>query len=163
MIYIMLLVGESGVGKTTVANKLAEYEDYHLVKSFTNRPQRSMDDDDHIYLTNKELEGALLDNDVSPVATTNYGGYIYFTMEEQFLEDRINLYVVDELGVCDTLNYFKGNPNVVCWIIKIRSNRECDRKWRDYSFLSDDHYTQIVDNDGDIDVVVGRIVCRYAI
>lgn len=165
MFRVLLITGASGSGKTLISKKLNEYKDYNLIKSFTNRPQRYVGDNDHIYLSNKQVEDALLNNVSSPVATTCFGGYVYFTIEEQFLEERINVYVVDELGVCDTINHFHNNPNVECYPIKIKSDRICDRSIRDYHFISDDQYYQIVENNtgDDIDDVVSKIVCRYTI
>ena len=158
MIYdkvVLLINGESGAGKSTIAEKLCENENYHLIKSFTNRPPRGEDDDDHVYVSDEDAATCLYNHQT--VASTVYGGYVYFTVASQFIDDMINVYIVDDLGVCNSINYMKRWKDTGYATVRIKSNRECSRKDRDYSFLDDDYFMLKVDNDDEVDNAVNKI------
>lgn len=151
---VLLLNGESGVGKTTIAKRLCEKRNYNYIKSYTTRSPRDENDDEHIYVENEVAVGMLMNEDV--MASTVFGGYVYFTLAEQFKDDMVNVYVVDDLGVCDTINYMRDWEDTGYVVIRIKSNRDCNRKSRDYSFMKDDYFI-LYDNDGELEDVVDDI------
>lgn len=158
MIYdkvVLLITGASGVGKSTIAEKLCENEQYNLIRSYTNRPPRSEDDDDHIYVEDGIASTLLREKQV--VASTVYGGYVYFTLAEQFIDNMINVYIVDDLGVCNTINYMRRWKDTGYATVRIRCKRWNPRQVRDYSFLDDDHFMMVVDNDDKMDYAVEEI------
>lgn len=153
MMKILLLTGESGVGKTTISKKLCEDNQFHEVLSFSTRQPRNADDMDHFYIDKEDVWDCFLGGDI--VASTIFGGEVYFASSNQFLEDKINVYVVDELGVLDNVNYWLPKGADI-YIMKIVSDRECDRKHRDYQILTDEYFDLIIEND-DLDETVEKI------
>ena len=153
MMKILLLTGESGVGKTTISKKLCEDNQLQEVISFTTRQPRNKDDKDHFYIDKKDVWFCFLAGDI--VASTVFGGELYFASSNHFLEDKINVYVVDELGVLDTVNYWLPRGADI-YVVKIVSDRECDRKHRDYQILADECFDLIIEND-DLDKTVEKI------
>ena len=89
---ILAIVGMAGVGKDTAANYLKEKNGWNVICSYTNRPMRNGETQgkEHIFVTNKAPE--------TTFAYTNYVGYDYWTDIEQFRDDVVNIYVVDEYG-----------------------------------------------------------------
>lgn len=55
MMKILLLTGESGVGKTTISKKLCEDNQFHEVLSFSTRQPRNADDRDHFYIDKEDV------------------------------------------------------------------------------------------------------------
>lgn len=153
MMRILLLTGESGVGKTTISKKLCEDNLFHEVVSVSTRQPRSEEDNDHFYIDKEDAWDFFLNGGI--VASTIFGGELYFTNSSQFLEDMINVYVVDDLGVFDNINYWLPKGADI-YVVKIVSDRECDRKHRDYQILPDWCFDLIIEND-DLDRTVEMI------
>ena len=99
---ILILVGPSAVGKTTVANELVRsYGYFSFIRSLTTRPPRGDgNDDEYLYTTRegflREIEcGGVLEH-------TEYDGTLYGTprseIERIFNEGKIPLLVLDING-----------------------------------------------------------------
>lgn len=95
MIKILVIVGDAGVGKDTAASYLSQRNDWNVICSYTNRPRREGECQfkEHIFVTTPAPNNTF--------AYTKYGNYEYWTSWEQFKEDTVNIYVVDEKGYLD--------------------------------------------------------------
>lgn len=106
MINILLLNGLSGTGKSTIARILKEkdLEKYEIIRSYTTRKRRNINDNDHIFVSKPEIIRKMLNKKF--VASTIINNEIYCAFEDQFKKDKINIYIVDDKGLLDVNNYF---------------------------------------------------------
>lgn len=97
---LLLLVGETGAGKDTVANMLP----YSKVISYTTRSMRKGDVQDvhHHFISNEEMDELEKRDDL--IAYTKTGDIRYCATEEQ-LDDEISVYVINPDGI----RWFKEN------------------------------------------------------
>ena len=109
---IYLIVGESGAGKTTIAEALCEKNGWTQIQSYTNRPPRSDDEDGHCFIDHKvfptftEIERVF--DDI--VARTVYNGHCYFCTAAQIEDD--DLYVIDPTGIDYFVEHYCGTKGV---------------------------------------------------
>lgn len=89
---ITLIVGRSGTGKSTLEKTLCEIYNLTAIKSYTTRPQRDENEDNHLFITPQEI-----DNFPNKIATTTINGHFYFATKEQLSESQI--YVIDTNGL----------------------------------------------------------------
>ena len=89
---LILFVGRSASGKTTIANMLEENHDFKQVQSYTTRPPRFEGEPGHIFVSKEDFPK---EEDI--VAYTMYNGYEYCATLEQVQE--ADIYVVDVDGV----------------------------------------------------------------
>jgi guanylate kinase len=99
---IILMIGRSGSGKTTISNILCEKYGLKSVESYTTRPKRSDDEKGHIFVTKEEFDK--LDD---KVAYTSYGGYEYCATRQQ--ADECDIYVIDCDGIKSFFKNYRGN------------------------------------------------------
>lgn len=102
---LILIVGKSGCGKSTIANKLEKDYGMKSVKSYTTRPIRINDSNDkntHTFITDDEY-----DNLSSIIASTEFNGYRYATTQEQL--DECDTYVIDLKGINELLMKYRGS------------------------------------------------------
>lgn len=104
-INILLIIGKSGVGKTTLADYLCKNlpNKYNLIDSITERPKRESNECGHLFVSKSKMDKILSNPNV--VAYTKYGEYRYCAILQQFKFDKINVYVVDNQGVLDVKAY----------------------------------------------------------
>ena len=103
---IYLIVGPSGVGKTTLVNRLEERCGYKAIESYTDRPQRYPGEVGHVFLSKEEF-----DNLGELVAYTEYNGNRYGVTAD--IVNTHDLYVIDPYGVKFFLEKYKGPKGVV--------------------------------------------------
>lgn len=94
---IILVTGDFGVGKDTFADYLLEAFQGKAQKilSYTTRAPRYADENTHIFVE-EMAKGEI-------VACSQIDGQYYWTLPEQFDKNKINIYVVDDIGVRDTI------------------------------------------------------------
>lgn len=98
---IVLLVGESGVGKSTLARHMTDKYGWKEVVSYTTRPPRTPDEDTHIFVNDAEFDDLMENNNIC--AYTEFDGYRYCATDKQV--DECDIYVIDPDGV----EYFYDN------------------------------------------------------
>lgn len=108
MNYILLIIGESGSGKSTIVRELCKRNGYKELISYTDRPKRTQDEDCHIFLTKEEADKLYMSDKI--VAYTVFDGHQYFCTENQVEES--DIYVIDPDGMEKFLKEYKGNKNV---------------------------------------------------
>ena len=106
--YIYLLMGESGSGKTTICNKLAENDNYRQLWSYTTRKMRYPNEPGHIFVDSFP-QGARY------VAYTEFDGNQYWATQDQV--DEADTYVVDPKGLKWFLNNYHGLKTPVLFYI----------------------------------------------
>ncbi len=140
----ILLIGESGCGKTTVANYLQDNYGYKILESYTTRKPRYPGEKGHIFITEEEYWDL-----PNKVAVTLFDNAYYCATKEQ-VEDA-DVYIIDPIGVemlnqlYDGDNYFSkihlyASPNVRLERMKQRgdSYKQCwERIIHDISAFKD--------------------------
>lgn len=121
--YIFCLVGKSGSGKTTIANKLFDRYGYTQIASYTTRPPRSENDTDHTYVSSEEF-----DKLTDMVAFTTFNGHRYCATKEQV--DNANLYVIDPFGLEQLKQLYNGHKQIVSIYIDVPMDICLDRMRR---------------------------------
>lgn len=135
---LLLFVGKSASGKTTIANLLEERYGLKQVSSYTTRPQRHEGEIGHVFISNEEFDqlGKL-------AAYTEYNGFRYGTTFEVL--DQCAIYVIDPPGVEALLKNMDEYNRPICMIyfdaaVSTRIERMVDRGASDMEIVSRLHH-----------------------
>lgn len=151
---VLLLIGDSGVGKTTIAKALKNnYNYFHLIKSYTTRFRRNIEDRDHIFVRRHNLLYQMFNKKF--VASTVINRELYCAFPEQFDENLINIYIVDDKGVLDAINYFDKDDVLIVRLKRDNIDIENERANRNLNEI-------IPDNCPNINVVENNMGIRHA-
>lgn len=104
---IYLIIGESGTGKDTVANRLCNEYEMKRVKSYTTRPFRHTLTD---YLSHEFISDEEFDSLTSIIAYTEYNGFRYCATQKQV--DNADLYIIDTQGIDYFKKHYRGNKGI---------------------------------------------------
>lgn len=122
---VLLLLGASGSGKSTVSKALQNnYNYFNIIKSYTTRFRRSIEDRDHIFIRKHNLLYKMFNEKF--VASTIINNELYCSFPEQFQDNLINIYTVDDKGALDVINYF--NQDDVLLVRLKRNNIDIDKE-----------------------------------
>lgn len=92
---LILLVGKTCVGKTTLAKKLCERTGLKQLISQTTRARRNENDNDHLFVTMDDYLKAKANGDI--VAETEIAGNYYYATKEQLYD--ADVYTIDPAGL----------------------------------------------------------------
>ena len=130
---LLLFVGKSSSGKTTIANILEKEHGYKQVSSYTTRSPRYENEIGHTFVSDEEF-----DNLGKLAAYTLYNGHKYGTTYKQI--DECDIYVIDPAGVKTLLyNYNTDREIYVIYFdssVYTRINRMIERGDSDTKILS---------------------------
>lgn len=150
---ILAIIGESGSGKSVMAEYFNETYRIPMIESHTDRPRRHPDETGHTFYSPHEFNKFKRED---MIAYTEFGGHRYCCLKRD-VKDK-NTYVMDENGIL-MLDSLYGNRYKVC---SVRIKRALDlrldavgeeRITRDEGmfWLPDSFYDVVIDNDKDID------------
>lgn len=102
---VILVVGKSGSGKSSLINRLCERANLAALQSYTTRPKRSESDNDHIFVGVEDYIGAKENGEIA-IDTELAGNYYYSTVEQLYNADlyTINPEALDRLLDMDLPN-----------------------------------------------------------
>ena len=103
---LLLFVGRSASGKTTIANLLVEKHGYKQVESYTTRKPRFDGETGHIFVSEEEFQ-----NLGELAAYTHYNNNHYGTTFQQLSE--CDIYVIDIPGLESLLHKLKDNNRLI--------------------------------------------------
>lgn len=107
---LILLVGKSGSGKTSVAEYLEKHYGLTMLESYTTRPPRHEGEKGHIFATEEDY-----DSEKHIAAETFFHEHHYWATEEQC--NNAGVYVIDPDGIKSfRLNYHGGRRNITIYL-----------------------------------------------
>ncbi len=106
---IILLVGRSGSGKSTVADILSRQYGRYILPSYTTRPKRFEREEGHIFVNNMFYEKVSRSRDI--VAYTYFDKNHYWATTQQVNEN--DIYIIDPDGVAFFRSHYWGPKQVV--------------------------------------------------
>lgn len=150
---VLLLVGDSGVGKTTIAKELCKNDRYNYIASYTDREKRFDDEWGHIFVTKDFMSKILIKDNI--VASTNINDVNYCTLKSQFVDNAINVYIVDKEGMQKTIKNLPDADIMTILITRENVNINDERKNREIDIPNNVDFT--IHNDYSISTAVGTI------
>lgn len=91
---LLLCVGKTGSGKTSLIKKLCERTGIKQLISQTTRPRRNEQDNDHVFVKIEDYQCAKDNDEIA--ADSEIAGNYYYSIKEQLYE--ADLYTVDPIG-----------------------------------------------------------------
>lgn len=91
---VLLIVGKTGSGKSSLIHKLCENNNFNQLISQTTRPRRNDSDNDHIFVTVEEYLRAKENGEI--IAETEIAGNYYYATKEQLYD--ADFYTIDPKG-----------------------------------------------------------------
>lgn len=113
--FIVLLVGASGSGKTSLAEKTERLYGWKSVMSYTTRPKRFPDEKGHIFVSDEEFDRLVKRNEI--VAYTEYSGYRYCATAAQ--ASICQIYVIDIPGILYFRQHYTGPKKILTVLIDL--------------------------------------------
>ena len=107
--FIIAITGKSASGKTSMAEHLENKHGIPLIRSYTDRPQRGVDDTDHTFLTIGEFDRLPVDD---MMAYTNFGGKRYCCLHSDVVHPVMS-YVISEDGLIHIKDMWSGRYNII--------------------------------------------------
>jgi len=149
---VIAIVGESGVGKSMVADYFTYEWNVNLIESYTDRPKRFNSEGGHTFVSPVRMN-AILQDEI--LAETTYGKSRYCCLRSDIQD--VNVYVLDERG----LQMLKQNWEHELDIYSIRIHRQEDKRLESVGeerikrdegnfTLNDGYYDYVVHNLNDV-------------
>lgn len=110
---VICIIGESGTGKTTVADFIRDNYTIPSIESRTTRAKRSEDESGHTFVSDEEFDSYKQED---MIAFTEFGGKRYCCLKKDV--SIRNTYVIDEAGYLYLCEHFGGEFNI--FSIRIR-------------------------------------------
>lgn len=120
---VLLLVGRTGSGKSSLINKVCERTELKQLISYTTRPRRNDTDNDHIFVTIDDYIQAKENGEIA--AETEIAGNYYYSTKSQLYE--ADFYTVDPQGRAMLLSMELPNIRFVTVYISCPDDVRMDR------------------------------------
>lgn len=153
---IVLLTGQSGSGKTSIAKKLCENnERYNFVNSYTDRDLRESNEWGHTFVDSNYMDLLLERADI--VAQTTIEDKRYCATYSQFDNTKINIYIVDVNGINDVISAFPQADIMTVLISRNEVEVDCVREGRNVCIPPREDVNFTIDNNFKIESAVGTL------
>ena len=120
---LILLVGQSASGKTSVAEILESKYKLKSLRSYTTRQPRYDGEDGHVFISNEDFDKL---QDI--IAYTEYNDNKYCATKDQL--DASDIYVVDPPGVETLLNSYQSNRHIYIFYLNTNIRNRIDRMYK---------------------------------
>lgn len=108
---LLVIFGESGSGKTRIAEKLQSMYELNLIQSYTTRPKRKPNETGHTFITKEDF-----DKISDKVAYLKKYGNEYCTTKEQI--DTYDICILDPASAKELRKNYNGDKKIVTIYIK---------------------------------------------